>query len=446
MGRRRKTRTHVRPPKGGVDPNSEDGLDATGAPVVKVPKSFVVRLGSIGTVGRSLSTLVQDVRKIMEPNTASRLKERAANKLKDYVHIAGPLGVTHLLLFSRTDAGVNFKIGRMPRGPTLTFRVNEYVLSKDIHAIQRNPKSPGTEFRSPCLLILNGFVSSTAANQDEDDINHADQNTLKLMTTMFQNMFPSINIAKMKLSDVRRVVLINRDPATGVITIRHYLITVKAVGISRGIKRLIVTQHIPNLGNLNDISDFVRKEAFASESDIEDIDDPVGGNDYRKIELTESYLGRAEQPQTQLEQRAIKLVEIGPRLDMSLVKIEDGLLEGNVLYHAIVRKSAEQVAATEKQRKKRAQEVARRRAEQEKNVQRKKDAQEEHRRITTEGGKKGASKESDDEHGSDMDDDQDDYEEDDDDDNIGDQDLYDDDEEEVDDSDSDDEEPRQSAP
>lgn len=60
MARRRKNRTHL---KGGVasNPGTAEG----------VPKSFVIKHGQVGT---SLAQLVRDVRKVMEPNTASRLR------------------------------------------------------------------------------------------------------------------------------------------------------------------------------------------------------------------------------------------------------------------------------------------------------------------------------------------------------------------------------------
>ena len=60
MARRRKHRTHL---KGGVASNP--------AVAEGVPKSFVIKHGQVGT---SLSQLVRDVRKVMEPNTASRLR------------------------------------------------------------------------------------------------------------------------------------------------------------------------------------------------------------------------------------------------------------------------------------------------------------------------------------------------------------------------------------
>lgn len=62
MGRRRKTRTHL---KGGVasNPRAAEGI----------PRSFVIKHGQVGS---SLTQLVRDVRRVMEPNTAARLKVR----------------------------------------------------------------------------------------------------------------------------------------------------------------------------------------------------------------------------------------------------------------------------------------------------------------------------------------------------------------------------------
>ena len=60
MARRRKHRTHL---KGGAasNPGTAEG----------VPKSFIIKHGQIGS---SLAQLVRDVRKVMEPNTATRLR------------------------------------------------------------------------------------------------------------------------------------------------------------------------------------------------------------------------------------------------------------------------------------------------------------------------------------------------------------------------------------
>lgn len=41
-------------------------------------------------------------------------------------------------------------------------------------------------------------------------------------------------------------------------------------------------------------------------------------------------------------QSAVRLVELGPRLTFQLVKVEDGLLDGEVLYHRYVQKTEEE--------------------------------------------------------------------------------------------------------
>lgn len=63
MARKRKNRTHLKGGAAAVTATTADG----------VPKSFIIKHGQVGS---SLTQLVRDVRKVMEPNTASRLKVR----------------------------------------------------------------------------------------------------------------------------------------------------------------------------------------------------------------------------------------------------------------------------------------------------------------------------------------------------------------------------------
>lgn len=125
------------------------------------PKSMVIRIGA-GEVGKSVSQLVKDVRQIMEPGTASRLKERKNNKLKDYIVMCGPLEVTHLLLFSRSASGnTNLRLAVTPRGPTLHFKVDNYSLCKDILKAQRHPKaSSALHLNHPLVSIISVFQNS----------------------------------------------------------------------------------------------------------------------------------------------------------------------------------------------------------------------------------------------------------------------------------------------
>ena len=61
MVRRRKNRTHN---KGNATAKTSNGIPGD-------PKSFVIRHG---VVGYSIAQLVRDTRKVMEPNTAARLR------------------------------------------------------------------------------------------------------------------------------------------------------------------------------------------------------------------------------------------------------------------------------------------------------------------------------------------------------------------------------------
>jgi ribosome biogenesis protein SSF1/2 len=243
----------------------------------------------------------------MEPNTASRLQERRKNRLKDFVHVAGPMGVSHFLLLSQTESCTNLRMAKFPQGPTLYFRIQAYSLMKEVAALQKKPKSPGSEFLTAPLIVLNNMPVETSHG--------------KLMCSMFQGMFPTINTTKVKLAEIRRVVLFHYDREKDTVEFRHYTINVKIVGVSKSVKRIIRSE-IPDLGNFADAAEFVLKaEANLSDSEFEE--DSV-------VTLAQNYPGVAN---NKSQQRSINLVECGPRLNLKLIKVTDGLNAGKVLYH-----------------------------------------------------------------------------------------------------------------
>ena len=81
-----------------------------------------------------MKELASDFRQVMEPFTASNIKVRPKNVIKDFVHIAGVMKVSHLVMFTKTQRGPYLKIGRCPRGPTITFSVENYTLGKDVRS------------------------------------------------------------------------------------------------------------------------------------------------------------------------------------------------------------------------------------------------------------------------------------------------------------------------
>lgn len=62
--------------------------------------------------------------------------------LKDFVHVAGPLGVTHFVMLTATHNASYLRVAKPPRGPTLTMRVHEYSLIRDVVAAQQRPRIP----------------------------------------------------------------------------------------------------------------------------------------------------------------------------------------------------------------------------------------------------------------------------------------------------------------
>lgn len=304
--------------------------------------------------------------------------------------MSGPLGVSHLMIFNQTDAGVNLRIARCPRGPTCTFRVNKFALNNDILRSQKRPRAPGTEFNTQPLLVLNNFGG---------EARH-----LKLLVTVFQNLFPPIQVQSMHLSQARRVVLLSYNAETETIDWRHYLVSVRPVGVSRSVRRVIEGttkpgssntnanaaalnpkrkgKGLPNLGNVGDISEYVLGRSHRAgsagaasdtdmseaESEVEDMNDPNNA-----VELFQKYVGRGNDAN---EQRAVRLREIGPRMELKLIKIEEGLASGETLYHDRVQKSAREAAVLKQSTTAKAKLKEARKAEQEANVARKKEEKE----------------------------------------------------------------------
>jgi ribosome biogenesis protein SSF1/2 len=128
----------------------------------------------------------------------------------------------------------------------------------------------------------------------------------------------------MKVEDCKRVVLLHHDKDSKRIEFRHYLIKAVPIGLSKSIKR-VVNKKLENLNEFEDISDYVLRGAGASESDLEDMAHPESHVSVPQVTK------RGDVKQTK---SAIRLVEMGPRMELELIKIEEGLCDGTVLYHA----------------------------------------------------------------------------------------------------------------
>nr|XP_040230107.2 protein Peter pan [Anopheles coluzzii] len=329
------------------------------AAIKNAPHSFVIRRGERCS---SISRLSRDFRRMMEPFTASNLRERRINKVKDFVHLSGFFHVSHMCVFSLSSQTLSLKIIRMPKGPTLTFKVYQYTLAKDVISNSRKQFVDEECFKTAPLVILNSFSG--------------EGKHLKLMASTFQNMFPPINLSTIKLSSLKRCVLLSYNPVSKLIDLRHYSVTVVPVNLNRGVKKL-VTRNIPNLGKFEDIADFVEKGHLLSESEADDEEAHVVlAQNLKCGNLAEN-------------QSSLRLHEIGPRITMRLMKIEDDLMTGEVLYHDYIEKDAIEVEALRKKRAQQRRLKEQRKHKQEENLKKKENDKKEHRAKTSKQGKSG---------------------------------------------------------
>ncbi|CAI8048865.1 Suppressor of SWI4 1 homolog [Geodia barretti] len=307
------------------------------------PNTFVMERGR---VGRTLGQLVRDLRRVMEPHTASKLKVRQRNVLMDFVNVAGPLGVSHFLILSRSQTHVNLRICRLPRGPTVTFHITGFSLTRDVISSVRKTATSLTQYMTAPLLILNNFSSEDKSS--------------KLMAAMLQSMLPSLNVQTVKLANINRCVLFNYNTDDKMIELRHYSIRAVARGISRAVKRLGKAS-VPNLSRYQDISEYMLG-GNVSESEGEE----VAG---QEVTLPQNLRGRGNLKSTQ---SSVRLIELGPRLTLQLVKVEAGMCKGEVLHHEFIQKTKREARDVRRRVEDREKLRSQRRRQQEENVTRKK--------------------------------------------------------------------------
>ena len=127
------------------------------------------------------------------------------------------------------------------------FRIRDYVLARDVRSSLRRQVTYEKQYLTAPLLILNSFSgqlpsAASEAGEDNDGASAAAQDgtrAMELLASMLQNMFPSINVNTVKVNGIRRCVLLNYDPETGLVDFRHYTIKVVPVGVSRAVRKIV---------------------------------------------------------------------------------------------------------------------------------------------------------------------------------------------------------------
>jgi ribosome biogenesis protein SSF1/2 len=258
-------------------------------------------------------------------------------------------------------------------------------------------KSPGGEYRNPPLLVLNNF---------QQPVDGPELPQLRLMSTMFQGLFPPIQVEKSALPTFRRVMLVSYNHSTGYISIRHFTISVRPQGVSRRVRKLLnpsgTTRRGVNLANQDDIADYlVRRVGTPSDGydSMSESEASEAESDSNAVELPDDYVGRGNKKG---ERKAVKLLETGPRLELKLMKIVEGLVgskrgEGQTVFHAIESRSKTQSASQQRKHDARRKLRDERKAVQAANVARKKAE----KAAKSKKGKKAADGDDDDEDNSD---------------------------------------------
>ena len=274
---------------------------------------------------------------------------------------------------------------------------------------------------------MNNFLTQNTSN--EIPSNSIPKHLEQLSTTVFQSLFPPISPQNTPLSSIRRVLLINRetessgsskaDSVNGIyrLSIRHYAIVTRSTSVPRPLRRLeqatsssgskFRQRGPPNLGKLEDVADYLLDPeagnyTSGSESELEtDAEVEVLQEGARKVigrrkektvatgdsangvaqgtggegEVGQQRKGRGVRTvrgSHRVEKRAVKLVELGPRLTLRLIKVEEGLSSGKVMWHESVKKTKEEEREMDKVWEERNREKERRKKEQRENVERKK--------------------------------------------------------------------------
>lgn len=135
--------------------------------------------------------------------------------------------------------------------------------------------------------------------------------------------------------------MISYNSERGTIDFRHYVIKVKPYGVSRRVRKVLdaathTSTGMLNLGKEKDVADFLLRKrgepgpdgGYESASSAES----VAGEDGDTVNLAEDYVGRNNKKG---QKRAVRLDEIGPRMELRLIKITEGVpgKEGAVMYH-----------------------------------------------------------------------------------------------------------------
>lgn len=152
-----------------------------------------------------------------------------------------------------------------------------------------------------------------------------------------QSVFPPLSPKHLSLPSARRVVLVSYDETKDTINFRHYLITVRPYGVARRVRRLVEAssggkKKTLDLSNHQDVADFLLNKGVSGYESASSAVSSAGEESDNAVSLPTDYVGRNNKKG---ERRAVRLDEIGPRMELRLVKIVEGVpgKDSSVIFH-----------------------------------------------------------------------------------------------------------------
>lgn len=281
-----------------------------------IPRTFVF---SRGSVSRGAEDLVRDLRRLLKPYTYDHLRTKRSNTLKDFLSVSGLLGVTHFVILNSPGEGTTLRLVRVPSGPSLTFRLQEYSTCGDLVSAGVCGGTHESLFLEPPLCVLNGFASP--------GIPEGLRKPLELCATTIKAVFPELDVTASSSTKIRRCVLFSLD-AEYKIVMRQYAIHRVPVGVDPALYGVLEKQRL-SLGSMRSMEDLVLQEKRPGVNPAALVAGSVADN------------------AVVVGQYHVYLTEVGPRLRMELMKIEAGFLTGMVLYNSRFTKTAEEAAELE---------------------------------------------------------------------------------------------------
>lgn len=241
-----------------------------------------------------LKRLVSELRIMLYPNTSLHLKESSQSTLKDIMATSHQAEASHLVMVSLTSTAPYLKLIKTPHGPTITYRIEQFTLAQDVGKTQAKKTLLQPDYKAPPLLVTVGI-------------------THEWTELVLKSLFPGLEVEKVKLSRCHRVVLACEQD--GILHIRHYFVRRRLAHLSRSLKKL-TRQELPNLNSYNDVGEWMMQNMPGSDSEAE--------------------YAEAPEHHTQV---SIRVVEIGPRLDLRLYKVQEGVCTGAVTFHSYIQKT-----------------------------------------------------------------------------------------------------------